>query len=268
MTKLRFLTTFTLAALLLAGGTRPALAGGGGGSGGSGGDDDEDQGKTTCSKCVFIDLYDGAHTTDAPAGSPWILPDINGGKGVSVGTLVKGQTYLVTITGWVSYWFKSLWDANPGVGFPVAPPKYFSDAPGAPSPANQTKTGYDWECLFAYPQFAGVPVVSVPLHFPQSRVSLDGGTTFFDPVPLGGQACAPDHTYRYLLVGKGAPAFFRIRDTGPTYDNYGKYKICVQSVCSAEGEHDDKDPEEDVASPSLMSDGVFDPRLIKGTADR
>ncbi len=232
------------------------------------GDDDGDNGQTTCSKCVFIDLYDGAHTTDAPPGSPWVLPDINGGRGVSVGTLVSGQTYLVTVTGYVSYWFKSVWDANGSVGFPAAPPKYLSDGPGAPSPANQTKTGYDWECLFSYPQFPGVPVLSVPLHFPQNRVSLDGGTTFFDPVPLGGQACAPDHAYRYLLVGKGKPAFLRIRDTGPTADNYGKYRICVQSVCGSGDEDDDPPSDEAVASPPLMTDGAFDPRLIKGSSDR
>ena len=262
MTKGRLLKISTLTALLLAASTGLAAAGD------SGGETDCSD-VTTCSKCVYIDLYDGANTTAAPAGSEWILPNINNGKGVSVGTLTNGQTYLVTVTGWVSYWFKSLWDTyTPAAGNPVQPPKYYSDAPGAPSQINQTMTGYDWQCLFAYPRFPGAPVLALPSTYSSNRVSIDGGVTYADLVQLGGLSCSPDHTYRYLIVGKGLPSYFRITDTGPTFDNYGKYKICVQAVCCNTSGCTDLIPSQDAVSPSLMTNGVFDPRLIGGFAER
>lgn len=261
MIKARLPSMTTLAALVLAAGTVQAGSGGGAEPG--------CYDNLTCSKCVYIDLYDGAHTVNAPLGSPWILPDINGGKGVSVGTLINGQTYLVTVTGWVSYWFKSLWDAYPSAGIPVQPPKYYSDAPGAPSPADQTKTGYDWQCLFAYPQSPFAPTLALPLPYSQNRLSLDGGVTYIDPPALGGLSCSPDHTYRYLIVGKGLPSYFRISDTGPTYDNYGKYKICVQAVCCSTGSGcADLVPSAQATSRSLMTNGVFDPRMITEFDDR
>ena len=263
MTKRRLLMNITLAALLVAG-TRPAFAG----SSPVSGREPNCTDNTTCSKCVYIDLFDGANTTAAPDGFPWILPNINGGKGVSVGTLVNGQTYLVTVSGWVSYWFKSLWDAYPSAGIPADPPKYYSDAPGAPLQADQTKTGYDWRCLFAYPQFPGAPVLALPSSYHSDRVSLDGGVTYVELDPLGGMVCAPDHTYRFLIVGQGKTAYFRITDTGPTYDNYGKYKICVQAVCCNSDDCRDLVPNGQAVSRSLMTNGVFDPRLISGSSDR
>ncbi len=253
MTKRPYLTSLTLVALLLAAGT--CLAGAGEiGVGPS-------CVTTTCSKCVYIDLFDGANTTEAPSGSPWILPNINNGKGVSVGALVKGQTYLITVTGWVSYWFRSRWEINPNVGIPASAPMYYSNGPGAPPQAEQTRAGYDWHCLFAYPQPLGTPLINLPLPYPSNRLSLDGGATFIDPEHTGGLPCAPDHTYRYLIVGKGMESYFRITDTGPTYDNYGKYKICVQAVCCDSPECANLVPASAEVSPAFMTDGAFDPRL-------
>ena len=260
MTKRRLLTNLTLAAMLLAAGTGQVASGA-----------DAEPNCTdnlTCSKCVYIDLYDGAHSVNAPAGSPWILPDINSGKGVTVGTLVSGQTYLITVTGWVSYWFKSVWDAYPTVGIPAQPPKFYSDAPGAPLPSEQTKTGYDWRCLFAYPQGPGVPGIALPDSYHSDRVSLDGGLTYIELDPLGGMVCAPDHTYRFLVVGLGKAAYFRISDTGPTWDNYGKYKICVQAVCCTTEDCKSLVPGADALTPSLTTNGRFDPRLLSGPAER
>lgn len=253
MTKRPYLTSLILVALLLAVGSGLAAAGGNGA-------DPSCSDITTCSKCVYIDLFDGANTSEAPPGSPWILPNINSGKGVTVGTLVNGQTYLVTVTGWVSYWFKSRWDANPTVGIPAQPPMYYSNAPGAPLQADQTRTGYDWHCLFAYPQPPGTPVLALPSPYSSNRLSLDGGATFVDPAPLGGLPCSPDHTYRYLIVGKGLPSYFRITDTGPTYDNYGKYKICVQAVCCDTPDCAENVPAAANVRPAFITD-VFDPRL-------
>jgi hypothetical protein len=223
---------------------------------------------TTCSTCVYIDLFDAAHTTNAPAGSPWILPNINNGKGVSVGRLISGQTYLVTVTGYVSYWFRHMWDHYGSVGIPVQPPMYFSSATGSPAHADQTQAGYDWHCLFAYPRFPGAPVMDLPSPYTSERVSLDGGATYNDLVQLGGLACSPDHTYRYLIVGKGQESFFRITDTGPTYDNYGKYRICVQAVCCASADCRITASTATAVDPALTTNGTFDPRLVTGPLDR
>jgi hypothetical protein len=224
----------------------------------------------TCSTCVYIDIFDPAHTTAAPEGSPWILPNINGGKGVSVGKLVAGQIYLVTIKGRVSYWFKSLWDECGCTGDAHTPPIFYSDAPGAPPQADQTVTGYDWGCLFAHPAFEGAPKLALPLAYPSRRISIDGGVTYRDLVQLGGLSCSPDHTYWHVVVGRGQEAFFRITDTGPTYDNYGKYQICVQKVCCDDPEC--QLPISDAAGSSFdssfVTNGVFDPRVKGGISDK
>lgn len=222
----------------------------------------------TCSTCVYIDLFDAAHTTPAPAGAPHILPDINGGKGVSVGKLIKDQVYLVTVSGRVSYWFKSLWDFYGSAGSAHQPPLYYSDAPGAPARADQTHTGYDWGCLFAFPAFPNAPTIPLPATYPSSRISLDAGATYGDLPQLGGLSCSPDHTYSYLVVGKGMESFFRISDTGPTYDNYGKYRICVQAVCCNSPECKPVVPAAVEVDPALMIDGVFDPRLKDGITEK
>ena len=261
MNKGRLLANSALVALLLAVGTSLAAAGS---------DREPYCSDTTCSTCVYIDIFDGAHKTNAPAGSPWVLPNRNNGRGVSVGRLLKGQTYLVTVTGWVSYWFKGWWEYYPTVGIPAQPPKYYSTGTGAPSTTRQTQTGYDWMCLFAYPQCPGTPSsMNLPATYPSSRLSLDGGQTYTDMMQILGAGCSPDHTYRFLIAGKGEEGFFRISDTGPTFDNYGKYKICVRAVC-CDSEDDCKDlaPAEANASPSFSIDGVFDPRLMGGSADR
>ncbi len=223
----------------------------------------------TCSTCVFIDMYDGEHTVNAPPDAPYHLPDINNGKGVSVGILNNGQRYLVTVTGWVSYWFQSLWEALPEAGISVQPPKHYSDAPGAPPPAEQTHTGYDWECLFAFPQAPWAPFMTLPAVYLQDRVSIDDGVTWEDPVPLGGRTCALDHTYRFVLIGKGLPTYFRISDTGPTYDNYGKYKICVRAICcSTPGDCEDLVAPESSSGTVSATRGVFDPRVSAGPVEK
>jgi hypothetical protein len=259
MSKRRLLGNSLLVALLLAAGTGLAAAGDG---------REPLCPDTTCSTCVFIDLFDGAHTTEAPVGSPWILPNINGGRGVSVGRLTKDQAYLVTVNGWVSYWFRYMWDDYGSFGIPAQPPMYLSNAPGAPAPAEQTQAGYDWHCLFAYPKVPHASQLNLPAPYPSSRISIDGGITYGDFVQLGGLQCSPDHTYRYLIVGKGQEAFFRITDTGPTYDNYGKYKICVQAVCCASDDCKNLLPAASAVDPSLMTDGVFDPRRMSVPLDR
>jgi hypothetical protein len=191
-------------------------------------------GELKCSECFFLDVYDPSHTVNAPAGSPWVI-----GPATSAGYLANGQWYIVTISGDVSYWAQDTsntpnWTSNPGTwtGTPGNPPRY-------PSPGTTNGyTGFDWEYIFAvpytlvYPQ----PDTSFPHHLPLEGISVNGpGGPFADYVPIGGQSYHPDHVYKYFVQGQGQPISIRTTDTGPTSDNSGQYKICVQAVCGSDG---------------------------------
>jgi hypothetical protein len=175
----------------------------------------------SCSECLYLDIYDPSHTDSAPVGSPWVL-----GPVYTTNNLQAGKLYLVTVRGDVSYWSQTgpapSWASDPGTwtGTPGNPPRY-------PSPATANGyTGFDWEYVFAVPYpFDDFPV---PAHVPAEGISVDGGATFLDYVPVGGQVYHSDHTYQYIVVGQGKKAGFRTTDTGPTSDNSGRYKICVQ----------------------------------------
>ena len=181
----------------------------------------------SCSECLYLDIYDPSHTQSAPAGSPWVL-----GPVYTSGTLLAGSLYLVTVRGDVSYWNQTgpapSWASNPSTwtGTPGNYPEY-------PSPGTANgKTGFDWEYVFAVPYtFTTFPI---PAHVPAEGISTDGGLTFNDYVPIAGQVYNPNHVYQYVVVGQGKKAGFRTTDTGPTSDNSGQYKICVQllTACS------------------------------------
>lgn len=170
----------------------------------------------TCAECFFIDTFDPAHTTNAPVGDPWVIGPVS-----SNGILMAGKPYLVTVTGDVSYWMKSWWDgATMITGAPGTSPRYPS------SSATNGETGYDFEDVFAIPYlFNSYPI---PAHVPSAGFSTDGGATFFDSVPLGGQTYHSDHVYQYVVIGQGQRLLVRRTDGGPTTDNYGQFKICVQ----------------------------------------
>jgi hypothetical protein len=175
----------------------------------------------SCSECVFLDIYDPSHTQMAPVGSPWVL-----GPVYTSTALKSGSLYLITIRGDVSYWGQTgpapSWASNPltWTGTPNNPPMF-------PSPGTANGyTGFDWEYVYAIPYaFTKFPI---PAHLPAAGISLDGGLTFADYVPVGGQVYNSGHTYQYVVVGQGKKAGFRTTDTGPTSDNSGQYKICVQ----------------------------------------
>jgi hypothetical protein len=183
-------------------------------------------GAETCSECLYLDTYDPSHTTNAPTGSFWVIGPVQ-----TANYLVKGQWYLVTVSGDVSYWgqdatFSPNWTfpASGWSGTPGNPPRY-------PSPNTVNGyTGFDFEYLFAVPY----PHV-VDIHLPADDISLDNGATWADYVPVGGQNYNPAHVYKYLVMGQGKQAKFRVTDTGPTADNSGRYKICIQSVCGNDG---------------------------------
>lgn len=187
-----------------------------------------------CSECLYLDLYDPSHSTTAPVGSPWVL-----GPVTSTYYLTSGKWYLITISGDVSYWAQDTsnspnWTSNPATwtGTPGNPPRY-------PSPgATNGYTGFDWEYVFAIPYAKTYPPPdsSFPHHLLQGGISVNGpGGPFMDLSPIGGQSYHPDHMYKYLVQGMGNRASFESTDTGPTSDNSGRYKICIQVVCGDDG---------------------------------
>jgi hypothetical protein len=179
----------------------------------------------SCSECFYLDTYNPSHTVTAAPGTPWVLGPVS-----TSGILVANQWYLITISGDVSFWGQdntyspnwtypqSGWSGTPG-----NPPIY-------PSPhAVNGYTGFDFEYLFA------VPYAHSLGHLPGNDISLDNGATWADYVPVGGQNYNPAHIYKYLVLGQGKRAKFQTTDTGPTADNSGRYKICVQAVCGNDG---------------------------------
>lgn len=191
-------------------------------------------GVETCSECMFLDTHDPSHTTNAPVGSPWVI-----GPVTSANYLASGKWYVITLSGDVSYWAQDTsnspnWTSNPATwtGTPGNPPKY-------PSPGTLNGyTGFDWEYIFAvpYPKTYPPPDSSFPHHLPVADISLNGTAgPFVDLVPIGGQSYHPDHVYKYFVQGLGKQASFQVLDFGPTSDNSGQYKICIQAVCGNDG---------------------------------
>jgi hypothetical protein len=175
-----------------------------------------------CEECLYVDTYSPAHSVGAPAGSFWV-PNTNHTNYI----LASGTLYLVTVRGAISLWFPELWtDAS----------LYFFGTPGS-SPEYPTagvtngKTGWDFEFLFAYmwgdDQGAGL---ALPYNYAKQNMSIDGGITWHDFTPIGGEVYSPSHVYRYAVEGQGKQAYFRFTDTGPTVDNYGRFYICIQKL--------------------------------------
>jgi hypothetical protein len=180
----------------------------------------------SCSECLCLDTYDPTHTDNAPAGNPWVLGPVH-----TAGILQNGAMYLITVSGDVSYWYQSVWSGTTIVGTP-GNIRYPSDGQ-CDSSGTHGLSGFDWEYLFAFPGTSE----TVPQHLPADVTSLDGGVTYYDPVPLGGQAYSSSHVYQYIVFGQGKQAYFRVTDSGPTSDNWGKYKICIQhlTACGSNG---------------------------------
>jgi hypothetical protein len=170
----------------------------------------------SCQECVYLDTYSPAHTTNAPSGNPWVL-----GPVYTSSILASGQAYLITVSGDVSLWFQSVWT---GAGAVSGTPGTY---PGYPSPGTTNgDTGFDSECLFAFPGTLTVPQG----FFSNQTISLDGGASWQALPMMGGQACHPNHVYQFLVEGQGKKLAFRYTDSGPTYDNSGRFKICVQKL--------------------------------------
>lgn len=199
-----------------------------GGSGSPNGDTNSARGTCSCAECIYLDTYD---PTNPPSGN--LIAS-------TTTTLQKGVPYLITIKGTYSVWAVSWWVGN-GQGASEAAPQY-------PSPGTTNgRVAADWEYLFAWYKPTTPAISPLPVHVPYQGISLDGGITYNDYVPLGGQFYSPTHTYQYLVEGQGSPAFFKKNDY-PTSDNYGRFRICVQklnpcgSIKDDNGGGDDGDP--------------------------
>jgi hypothetical protein len=163
----------------------------------------------SCVECVYLDTYDGSN----PASGDLIVHTNT--------TLENGVPYLVTVRGTYAVWPLSWWVGG-GQGAVESAPQY-------PSTGGQ-ETGpvvADFEYLFGW--YAPTPVLSLPMHLPFQGVSVDGGVTYNDLTPLGGQTYHSDHVYQYLVEGQGNQAYFKKHDY-PTNDNYGQFRICIQKL--------------------------------------
>ncbi|HUK12362.1 MAG TPA: hypothetical protein VLW17_03590 [Thermoanaerobaculaceae bacterium] len=183
-----------------------------------------------CSECLWLDTYNVNDTYDPGTGNGALVNTVT-----TTNVLGSGQLYMITIVGTNSFWpDNSTWWEGPcgPTGKPELGPIY-------PSPGNAGGTnpwvGVDWEYMFGYPSNCigglGDFLKDGPLFFaPDKNVSLDGGATWQHLVPYGGQAYNSTHTYSYLVVGKNLKASFRILDSGPHSDNFGRFHICIQRV--------------------------------------
>lgn len=163
---------------------------------------------------MFIDTYNPADPTNHVTDTKF-----------TTGVLKAGTLYEVVISGTASYWDPSVWYAPQGA---------FEAAPTFPSLAGAMTgpVGIDWEYLFGYPD--NTISISFPFHYQYGLISLDGGATWFDNVPIDGQTYQASHEYRYVVVGQGQKVGFQRIDQGPSHDNYGRFKVCVHaiSVCN------------------------------------
>ncbi|TAM53870.1 MAG: hypothetical protein EPN53_04785 [Acidobacteria bacterium] len=167
-----------------------------------------------CSECFWLDTF----ASPDPAGGNLIAH--------SAARLDNGALYLITIKGTYSVWAAS-WYVSPGQGFP-------ENAPMFPTLGVVNGHAYaDWEWIFGWftPPNPSDPSTTIPLPapLPFQGISVDGGSTYTQPDPIGGDGYNPAHVYRYLVVGQGLQAFFKKNDV-PTYDNQGKFRICVQKL--------------------------------------
>ncbi|WP_026911198.1 hypothetical protein [Patulibacter minatonensis] len=138
-----------------------------------------------------------------------------------------GVRQIAQVQGTVSFWSSGAW---------ASPRALYCGAPltGAvfPSPGRAGgPTGVDAETRFGALVFKGRGVCTNHIGR-SSTLEVSTGGAYADPTPLPSSDPAT-HTYRYALVGTGAPAQFRMFD--PTsYDNYGVLRITTRDAVGSD----------------------------------
>ncbi|EDN71345.1 receptor protein kinase [Beggiatoa sp. PS] len=141
--------------------------------------------------------------------------------------LENGVSYLVQVKGSISVWSPD-WETDGYCGTP-------EDSPLYPSSNKQNgSVGLDYEYGFAGPSDeAWICGGNMPSDRSDSRMSVDGGNTWFTPTPLD-SAYNPEHVYTYQVTGQGNALQVQFTDPSPS-DNYGRFEIQVlptPTVCS------------------------------------
>jgi hypothetical protein len=144
----------------------------------------------------------------------------------SVGTLAANTLYVVTVQGTWSAWAPDLWTGT-GFGIPAVVCGTPEAAPMFPSPVgNQTgPVGEDAEVIFAGVERPGCPLTP-PKEYTGFQMNLGSGFMHYEPYTGATNTPSPNHSYTYIVAGKGSPISFEQVDY-PTSDNYGEYQITV-----------------------------------------
>jgi hypothetical protein len=159
-------------------------------------------------------------------------PDCAAGP-YSLGTLVSGKPYLITVQGTFSLWYAIRWEENgvcPDMAAEEAPTW---DSPSLPANNSNGMVGLDPEYLFAKPQGYICPdPYEGPIPSTVVQISLEGDSPgkFSHRTPTD-RTYNPTHLYQYRVIGTGQEAFIKFSDSNPN-DNYGRLRVIVESVAT------------------------------------
>ena len=134
--------------------------------------------------------------------------------------LLNDESYLVQVIGTWSAWEAWEWSSYCGPA---------EDSPYIPSDGvTNGFVGIDAAYAFSLPSRRwNCTDPKPPLYRdPNFQMSINGGTTWFTPDPLG-NSYNPNHSYMYRITGMGYPIKFRLTDDNWASDNYGVFQILI-----------------------------------------
>ena len=168
--------------------------------------------------------------------------------------LQERSIYTLVIDGTISIW--DTWGGGSCGDF-MGIPRY-------PSPTVLNgPTGVDPAFIFSSPLESTTPFCDGPLPIPQGdfKISTDGGRSFQVKRPLD-DTYTIEHIYTYEVTGKG-DLLGAILDDEPFEDNYGVFRIIVQSVRSVANENEQPQVQEIEVMP-LYPNPSFWPGYLAG----
>jgi hypothetical protein len=145
--------------------------------------------------------------------------------------LRNGVFYVATVSGTVSYYAQSVW-TTPRRARVICGS---TSAIMHPSPGQAAGVGgVDAQTLFAGPATRGCGIPKTPFHWGNFQISLNG-YSFSSMDPIGGARSTPtaDHTYTYVLKGRGTEARFRFSDVRHS-DNNGVLVVQVRRAATSD----------------------------------